>query len=172
MTTLSSRPPCLPPLGRCPGFWHGIWREKVFVIRGKDLSRTQNEAADLLDRHTSSFPVKCFSSDGKPDMSLEKQEVPGFLSLSFSSHTLMSLSPLYLWISLSPQHLPLSRPLLYTFRSRSHSTCDVAPEQYSVAVWRQINECKTPQGAGDQAAMVAALTLWPMHIPCRPGFRA
>ena len=70
----------------------------------------------------------------------------------------MSLSPLHLWISLSPRHLPVSQPALRTFRSRSHSTCNVAPEQFSVAVWQQINECKTPQRAGDQAAMVAALT--------------
>lgn len=95
----------------------------------KDIRRAQKEAAGLLDRSTSSTPVKFISRARRPDMVLEKGEVIDFSSLSSSDRTPLTSPSPSPSLDFSAPGTPASHSATPSLLSEADLIPDVMPPQ-------------------------------------------
>uniref|UniRef100_A0A0G2K6P6 Lysine acetyltransferase 14 n=1 Tax=Rattus norvegicus TaxID=10116 RepID=A0A0G2K6P6_RAT len=95
----------------------------------KDIRRAQKEAAGLLDRSTSSTPVKFISRGRRPDMILEKGEVIDFSSLSSSDRTPLTSPSPSPSLDFSAPGTPASHSATPSLLSEADLIPDVMPPQ-------------------------------------------
>lgn len=95
----------------------------------KDIRRAQKEAAGLLDRSTSSTPVKFISRGRRPDLILEKGEVIDFSSLSSSDRTPLTSPSPSPSLDFSAPGTPASHSATPSLLSEADLIPDVMPPQ-------------------------------------------